>query len=74
MTHHWGVGHADDDRDLNSHIEDTRNIDDNGCTNSLETTIALRESEMDGHLSDLLPNSQEDWNILTRKYTVYDNI
>ena len=36
--------------------------------------IALRGSEANGHLSDLLPNSQGDLNILTRKYTAYDNV
>ena len=28
-THHGGVGHAGEDRDLYSHVEDTGNIDDN---------------------------------------------
>ena len=66
-THHGGVGHAGKDRDLNSHIEDARNIDDNESKNSLETTIAFRGWEADGCLSDLLPNSQADVNILTRE-------
>ena len=59
--------HAGKDRDLNSHVEDARNIDDNASTDSSETTIALGGWEADGHLSDLLPNSQADLNILTRE-------
>ena len=66
-THHGGMGHAGKDRDLNSHIEDTRNIDDNESTNSSETTIAFRGSETDGHLGNLLPSSQADLNILARE-------
>ena len=65
-THHGGVGQAGKDRDLDSHVEDTRNIDDNESTNSLETTIAFGGSETDGCLGDPLPNSQVDLNILTR--------
>ena len=56
-THHGGMGHSGKNRDLNSHIEDTRNRDDNESTNSSETTIASGGSEMDGCLSNLLPNS-----------------
>ena len=66
-THHEEVGHADKVRDLNSQIEDTGNIDDNESTNSSETTIVFRGSEMDGCLGDLLPNSQTDLDILTRE-------
>ena len=40
-THHGEMGPAGKDRDLNCHIEDTRNIDDNKSTNSLETTITF---------------------------------
>ena len=64
-TDHRGVGHAGEDRDLNSHIGDTRNIDDSDNTNSSETIIALGGSEANRHLSDLLPNSQADLHILT---------
>ena len=66
-THHGGAGHSGEDRDLNSHVEDTRNIDDNESTNSSETAIALGGSEVDGCLRDPLPNSQADLHILTRK-------
>ena len=41
-THHGGAGHADKDRDLNPHIEDARNIDDNESTKSSETILAFR--------------------------------
>ena len=64
-TCHGGAGHAGEDRDSNSHVEDTRNIDDNESTNSSETIIAFEGS--DGHLSDLLPNSQGDLKILERE-------
>ena len=40
-TCHGGVGHAGKDRDLNSHMEDTRNIDHNESTKSSETTIVF---------------------------------
>ena len=53
-THHGG------DRDLDSHVENTWNIDDNESTSSSEITIAFGGSEADSHLSDLLPNSQAD--------------
>ena len=58
--------HAGEDRDLDSHIGDTKNIDDNESTNSSETMIAIRGSEADGCLSDL-PNSKADLHILTRE-------
>ena len=58
--HCRGVGHAGEGRDLNSNIEDAINIDNNEITNSSETIIAFRGSEVDGHPSDLLPNSQAD--------------
>ena len=61
------AGHAGQDRALNSHVEDTRNIDDNESTNSSETKIAFGGSEADGHLSNPIPNSQVDLNILTRE-------
>ena len=66
-THHGGMGYAGEDKDLVSHIEDARNIDDNESTNSSETMITFRGSEVNGYLSDLLPNSQADLNILARK-------
>ena len=67
-----GVGHAGKYRDLNSHIENAGNIDmgpknDNESTNSVDTMIAFRGTEADGHLSVLLPNSQADVNILARE-------
>ena len=51
--------------DLNSHVEYARNIDtgldhDNESTNSSDTMIAFGGSEADGHLGNLLPNSQTD--------------
>ena len=64
-TCHRGAGHAGKDRDLNSHVEHTRNIENTESTNSSETTIAFREPV--GCLSDLLSNSQADLNILTRE-------
>ena len=71
-TCHRGAGHACKDRDLNSHVEDARNIDmspnhDNESTNSSDTTIVFGGSEADGHLSNFLPNSQSDLNILARE-------
>ena len=57
----------DEDRNLNSHVEDTRNICNNESTNSSETMIDLRASEVDGCLGNLLPNSQADLNILARE-------
>ena len=77
-TCHGGAEHTCEDRDLNSHIEDARNIDmdpdhDNQSTNSSDTTIVFRGSEADGHLSDLLPNSQVDLNILAREVKTWNN-
>ena len=66
-TCHRGVGHAGKDRDLDSHVEDVVNIDDNESTNSSETTIAFRGSEEDGHFGNLLSNSHADLNILARE-------
>ena len=66
-THHGEVGHAGKDRDLNSHVEDVGNIDDNASTDSSETMIAFRGSEADGCLGNLLPNSQADLNLLARE-------
>ena len=70
-THHGGTGHKCEDRDLNPHIEDAVGIDigpnnDNESTNSLDTMLAFRGSEADGHLSYLQPNSQANLTILTR--------
>ena len=67
-TGHGGAGHACEDRDLYSHVEDARNIDmgppnDNESTSRSDTTIAFRGSEADGHLSDLLPNGLADLDI-----------
>ena len=71
-THHGGTGHTDEDRDLNSHVEDTRGIDicannDNESTNSLDTMLTFGGSEVDGHLSDLLSSSQVNFTIHTRE-------
>ena len=66
-THHRGAGHTGEDRDFNSYVEDARNIDGNESTNSSETMIAFRALEVDGCLGNLLPNSQEDLNILLRE-------
>ena len=60
------MGHTGKDVDLDSYVEDTRNMDDNESPNSSETIIVFRGSDADGHLSDLLPNSQADLNILTK--------
>ena len=45
------MGNAGKDRDLNSHVEDARNIDDNERTNSSETMLAFGGSEADGCLA-----------------------
>ena len=71
-THHRGAGHSCEHGDLNSHVEDARNIDmgpknDNKSTNSSDTTITFRGSEADGHLGGLLPNGQADLDISTRE-------
>ena len=66
-THHGRAGHVGEDRDLNSYIDDTRNIDDNESTNSSGTIIAFGGLEADGCLSDLLPNSQADLKVLARE-------
>ena len=65
------MGHAGKDRDLDSHIEDTSNIDGSESMNSSETMIVCGGSEADNCHSDLLPNSQAD---LQEKYTAYDNV
>ena len=71
-THHGEAGHICKDIDLDSYVEDARNIDmspkiDNESTNSSDTTIAFGRSEVDGCLSDLLPNGQADLDILARE-------
>ena len=71
-TCHEGSGHTGKDRDLISDIEDTRGIyigpnNDTESTESLDTTIPYGGSEANGHLSDLLPNSQTNLGILTRE-------
>ena len=66
-THHRGVGCTGEDRDHDSHVEDARNIDDHKSTNTSETLIAFGGSQADGCLSDLLPNSQADLNIVMRE-------
>ena len=60
------MGHTGKDRDFHSNIEDTANID-NECRNGSETMLALRGSEVDSYLSDLLPNREADLNILTKE-------
>ena len=60
------------DKDLNSHVEDTGDIDIvpsdvNESTNSLDTTLAIGGSEADSYLSDLLPSSQANLTIFTRE-------
>ena len=72
ITHHKAVGHSNIDRELNSHIEDIRGIDigphnDNESTNSLDTMIAFRGSEVDGCLGNLLPNSHTGLNIFAKE-------
>ena len=69
-THHAGTGHTSKDRDLDSHVEETREIEigpynDNESTNSLDNMLAFRGLEVDGHLGNLLPNSQENLTIFT---------
>ena len=71
-TCHGGTGHIGEDRDVNSHVEDTGGTDIgpnnvNESTNSSDTTPAFGGSEADEHLSDLLPNSQVNLTILTRE-------
>ena len=71
-TYQGGAGHKSKDRDLFSHIEDTRSMDigpdnDNENTNSSDAMIAFRGSEAGGHLGDLLPNSQANIGILARE-------
>ena len=66
-THYGGMGCAVEDRILNSHREDTGNIDENESTNSSESTIAFGGSEAGGCLSDLLSSGQADLKIFTRK-------
>ena len=71
-TDHGGTGHPGEDRELNSYIEDTKDIDigsnnDNESENSSDSMVAFREVEANGHLSDPLPNSQTDLKLLTRE-------
>ena len=71
-THHRETGHTGKDRDLDSHVEDTGGIDigpynDHESTNSLDTTIDFGGSEADGHLGNVLPNSQANLSVLTRE-------
>ena len=71
-THHGGTEHTDKGRDLDPHIEDTRGMDIGPCNNnksrnSSDTMIASRGSQVDGHLSDLLLNSQANLGILARE-------
>ena len=71
-TCHRGAGHAVKDRDLDFHIEDTRGIDigphnDNESTNSSDTMTAFGGSEADGHLGNLLPNSEANLSIHRRE-------
>ena len=66
------AGHMGEDRELNSHIEDAGGIDiglNNGSdsTHSPDTMLTFRGVEADGCLSNLMPNTQADLNILTRE-------
>ena len=70
--YHVGTGHTGEDRDLDSHMEDTGGIDispnnDNESTNSSDTMIALGGLGADGHLTDFLHSSQANLTILTRE-------
>ena len=72
ITCHGGTGPTDEDRDFDTHIEDTGGIDkspdnDNENTNSSDTMLAFGGSEEDGHLSDLLYNSKANLTVLTRE-------
>ena len=71
-THHGGVGHPGEDRELNSYIEDARGIDidlnnDNESEQSSDTMVAFGGAAANGHLSDPLPCSQTDLKLLTRE-------
>ena len=76
-TCHGGTEHTAKDRHINSHIdiatkEDTRGIDigpnnDNESPNSSDTMLAFGGSEVDSHLSNLLPSSQANLTVFTRK-------
>ena len=70
-THHGGAG-CPIDRDIYLHIEDTVGIDtgpdnDNESTSGSDTTIALGESETDGHPDELIPSNQAKLTTLTRE-------
>ena len=61
-TCHRGRGCRSEDMDLDSYIEDARGIDtgldnENESTSSLDTTIAFRGLEVDGHINSLLPSN-----------------
>ena len=71
-TCHRGTGHTGEDRELNSHIDDTGCIDkspsnNNESTNISDTKIAFRGLEADGCLDDPLHRSQANLTVLTRE-------
>ena len=71
-THHGRSRHTSKDREVDSHIEDTGGIDvgpsnDNGSTNSSDTTVAFGESDADEHLSNFLHSSQANITTLKRE-------
>ena len=73
-THHGGVRHPGEDRELNSYIEDARDMDidvspdnDNESEHSSDTMVAFGGAEADGNLSNPLPNSQADLTLLARE-------
>ena len=71
-THHGGVGHPGEDRELNFSIEDARGIDigtnnDNESEHSCDTMVTFGGAEANGHLSDPLPNSKPGLKLLTKE-------
>ena len=68
----WRSRKHNKDRDLDSHIEDTRGIEigpnnDNESINSSDTMTAFGGSEADGHLGNLLHNGQANISMLVRE-------
>ena len=71
-SHHGGTGYTSKDRELDSHVKDTKGIDigpnnNNESMNSSDTTIALGGSEADVHLGNLLHSSQANLTVPTRE-------